>query len=148
MTLYMCLIDILVQIDHKGPNWTFLKMTFRVIPHLSYFRLVSHQRRYMMQLVWTALSYYWIMSIIKGKWAKPDLSDLGNDLSNNSIKSISWQLINIIPRKLYTTNTKKLSYCVWQNWKKVAKQTFSDLEQWPLELFNESILWQFISTIS
>ena len=30
--------EILAQIDHKGPNWTFLtlKMAFRVIPHLSY----------------------------------------------------------------------------------------------------------------
>ena len=28
--------EILAQIDHKGPNWTFLtlKMTFRVISHL------------------------------------------------------------------------------------------------------------------
>ena len=43
--------DILVQIDHKCPNWTFLtlKITFRVIQRLSYFRirLVSHQRRYL-----------------------------------------------------------------------------------------------------
>ena len=32
--------EILAEIDHKGPNWTFLtlKMTFRVIPYLSYFR--------------------------------------------------------------------------------------------------------------
>ena len=41
-----------ILIDHKGPNWTFLilKMTFRMILHLSYFRtgLVSHQRIYMM----------------------------------------------------------------------------------------------------
>ena len=72
MTLYMCFIEILVmvhtvseilaQIDHKGPNWTFLtlNMTYRVIPHLSYFRigLVSHQRRYMMQCIWAALRYY------------------------------------------------------------------------------------------
>ena len=45
--------EILAEIDHKGPNWTFLtlKMTFRVIPYLSYFRagLVSQQRSYMMQ---------------------------------------------------------------------------------------------------
>ena len=52
MTYYTCFIqtlilrctvyEILAQIDHKGPNWTFLtlKMTFRVIPHLSYFRTV------------------------------------------------------------------------------------------------------------
>ena len=58
MTLYMCFIETLVmactvsemssQIDHKGPNWTFLtlKMTFRVNPDLSYHRtgLVSQQR--------------------------------------------------------------------------------------------------------
>ena len=38
------------SIDHKGPNWAFLtlKMTFRVILQLSYFRtgLVSHQSSY------------------------------------------------------------------------------------------------------
>ena len=49
MTYYMYFIqtfiirctvsEILAEIDHKGPNWTFLtlKMTFRVIPYLSYF---------------------------------------------------------------------------------------------------------------
>ena len=91
--------EILAEIDHKGPNWPFLtlKMNFRVIPYLSYFRtgLVSQQRSYMMQSIWAALRYYWIISIIKVKWAKPDPSDLKNDLLN---KSISWQLINIIPR--------------------------------------------------
>ena len=63
MTYYMYFIqtfiirctvsEILAKIDHKGPNWTFLilKMTFRVIPYLSYFRagLLSQQRSYMMQ---------------------------------------------------------------------------------------------------
>ena len=51
MTWYMCFLEtlvkgctyfeILAQIYHKGPNWTFLKlkMTFRVIPNLSYFRI-------------------------------------------------------------------------------------------------------------
>ena len=46
MTYYMYFIqtfiirctvsEILAEIDHKGPNWTFLtlKMTFRVIPYL------------------------------------------------------------------------------------------------------------------
>ena len=29
--------------------------------------------------------------IIMGKWAKPDLSDLENDLLNNSMKSITYQ---------------------------------------------------------
>ena len=50
MTYYMCFIytlvitcivsDILVQIDYKGPNLTFLtfKMTFRVTAHHLYFR--------------------------------------------------------------------------------------------------------------
>ena len=42
-----------------------------------------------------------------GKWAKPDLSDLENDLLNNSMKTISSQLINIIPKKLYTRNKDK-----------------------------------------
>ena len=59
MTYYMyfiqtfiirCIVsEILAEIDHKGPNWTFLTliMTFRVIPYLSYFRagLVSQHKR-------------------------------------------------------------------------------------------------------
>ena len=59
MPLYACFIEtlviaytvseILAQIDHKGPNWTFLtlKMAFIVIQsYLLYFRteLASHQR--------------------------------------------------------------------------------------------------------
>ena len=43
--------EIFAEIDINDPNWTFLtlKMTFRVIPYLSYFRagLVSHPRSYM-----------------------------------------------------------------------------------------------------
>ena len=56
-----------------------------------------------------------------GKWAKPDLSDLENDLLDNSIKSISWQLTNIFPKKLYAKN-KMLSNRFWENWQKVEKQ--------------------------
>ena len=39
--LWLYMRFILAQIDHKGPNWTFLtlKMTFRVIPHLSYLQI-------------------------------------------------------------------------------------------------------------
>ena len=67
MTYYMYFIqtfiirctvsEILAEID--GYCIT-LKMTFRVIPYLSYFRagLVSQQRRYMMQQIWAALRYY------------------------------------------------------------------------------------------
>ena len=44
------------------------------------------------------------------KWAKPDLYDVDNNFSNNSIKSISWQLINIFPKKLYAKkNVIKIS---------------------------------------
>ena len=60
--------------------------------------------------------------IIMGKWVKPDLSDLENDILNNSLKSIFWQSINIIPKKLYRRNKEKLSDCFWENWQKVAKQ--------------------------
>ena len=123
MTVYMCFLetlviactvsDILAQIDLKGLNWIFLtlKMTFRVIAHLSYFRtgFVSHQRRYMIQDIFAALRYYWIISIIIAKWTKCDISDLENDLWNNSIKSRPWQLINIIPKKLYAKNKETLS---------------------------------------
>ena len=141
MTYYMyfiqtfiirCIVsEILAEIDHKGPNWTFLTliMTFRVIPYLSYFRagLVLQQKSYMMQYIWAALRYYWIISIIMGKWAKSDLSDLENDLLNNSMKTISWQLINIIPKKLYTRNKEKLSDRFWVNLQKVAKTAKFDL---------------------
>ena len=105
-------------------NLSDFKMTFKLNPYLSYFRtgLVSQQRSYMMQWIWAALRYYWIISIIMGKWAKLDLSDLENDLLNNSMKFISWQLINIIPKKLCTKNKEKLSNRFWENWQKVAKQ--------------------------
>ena len=150
MTYYMYFIqtfiiwctvsEILAEIDHKGPNWTFLtlKITFRVILYLSYFRagLVSQQRCYMMQYIWAALRCYWIISIIMGKWAKPDLSDLENDLLNNSMKSISWQFINIISKKLCTKNKEKLSKRFWENWQKVAKQPnltfFGPFRPWKL----------------
>ena len=71
-----------------------------------------------------------------GEWAKPDLSDLENDLSNNSMKSISWQLINIIPKKLYARyKDKKLSDRFWVNWQKVSKTAKFDLFQtfWTLK---------------
>ena len=122
--------EILAEIDYKGPNWTFrtLKMTFRVIPYLYLTTwLDSQQRRYLMQSIWAALRYYWIISIIMGKWAKPDFSDLENDLLYNSMKSISWQLINIIPKKLHARNKEKLSDHFWENWQKVAKTTKFDL---------------------
>ena len=105
LTILCTVSEILTEIDNKGLNWTFL--TFRVIPYLSYFRtgLVSQQRSYMMQIL-AELHYYWIMAIIMGQWAKPDLSYLETDLLNNSMKSISWQLINIIPRS-YIQEIKK-----------------------------------------
>ena len=60
--------------------------------------------------------------ILKLPEDKPDLSDLENDLLCNSMKYIYWQLINIIPKKLYTRNKEKLSDRFWENWQKVAKQ--------------------------
>ena len=70
-----------------------------------------------------------------GKWAKPDLSDLENDLLNNSMKSISWQLINIIQKKLYARNKEKLSDRFGENGQKVAKTAKFDLYQtfWTLK---------------
>ena len=72
------------------------------------------------EATWAALCYYWIISIIMGKWAEPDSYE--NDLLNNSMKSISGQLINITPKKLYTRHKEKLSDHFWENWQKVAKQ--------------------------
>ena len=42
-----------------------------------------------MQYIWAALELLLNNINNYGKWAKPDLSDLKNDLLNNSIKSIS-----------------------------------------------------------
>ena len=93
--------------------------------------------------MWAAPRYYWIISIIMGKWAKPDLSDLENDLLNNSMKSISWQLINIIPKKLYTRNKESYQNVfekigkTYQNSKILPFSDLSDLEKLPLEWFNQ-----------
>ena len=58
--------DIFAEIDLKDPNWTFLalKMTFGVIPYLSYFGtgFVSQQRSYMIH-VYGQLTCRWILSI-------------------------------------------------------------------------------------
>ena len=53
-----------------------------------------------------------------GKWAKSDLSNLENDLSNNTIKSISWTLNNIIPKKLYVKDKEKV---MWSFFVKIGK---------------------------
>ena len=125
MTYYMYIIqtlikrctisEILAEIDHKGPNLTFLtwKITFIVIPYHSYFRtgLVLQQRSYMMQYIWAALPYYWIIAIIMGKWAKPDLSDLENDL-NSSLDSWSTSSLRSCIqaiKKSYQTPLRKLA---------------------------------------
>ena len=97
MVIACTVSEILAQIDHPGPNWTYLtmKMTFRVITLHSYFGTVFilQQTSYMMQ------ECAWCM--------------MQNYLSNNSIKPISWQLINIIPNKL-------LSDHFWENCQKVT----------------------------
>ena len=103
---------IFAQIDDKGPYWTFLtfKMAFRVISYflffLGYIWFHTKEATWCYD-IWATLCYYWILSIIMGKWVKPDLSDN----KHNSIKSISWQLINIIPRKLYA---KVHQYPAWE----------------------------------
>ena len=133
-------------------NFLTLKMTFRVSPYLSYFRtgLVSQQRNHVMQSIWTALRYYWI---IMGKWAKSNLADLDNNLLNKSITSISWQLINFIPKKLYAKNKEKLSDHFWENLqKKSSKTAIFDIFRTfrTLKLYSDSIestFWQFISIL-
>ena len=52
---------------------------------------------------------------------------LANDLLNNSIKSISSQLINIIPKKLYAKNKEKLPDCFEQIAEKYPNLSLSDL---------------------
>ena len=65
--------------------------------------------------------HIWLTLCISYKlWS--NLSDVENDLLNNSMKSISWQLINIIPKKLCARNKGKLSDSFWENLQKVAKQ--------------------------
>ena len=83
-----------------------------------------------------------------GKWAKSDLADLENDLWNNSMKSISWQLINTIQKKLYTRNNEKLSHRFWDNWqKKLQKKKqiwplsdLLDLEKWHSCINREKVI--------
>ena len=95
---------------------------------------------------WAGFYYYCIISIIVGKWTQADLSGLENDLLNNSIKSISWQLINIIPNTLYAKNKEKLPDCFehiaekYQNSPIWPFSDLSDIEKLPLERFNQIVL--------
>ena len=123
-------------IDHQCANWTFLtlKITFRMNPYLSYFRtgLVSPQISYMMQYIWAALHYYWIISIIMWKWAKPDFLTLKMTFWiiqwNPSLDS--WSISS--PRSCIQEILRKLS--------KISKTIspiwpFPDLSKWPLDRF-------------
>ena len=59
------------------------------------------------------------------KRVKDDLSDLVNDISRDSIKSISWELIHIVPKKhvlnsfwencLQVTNEPNLTFPIFKN---------------------------------
>ena len=123
--IILCTVsDLLVEIDHKGPNWTFLtlKMTFRVIPYLSYFRtgLVSQQRSYMMQYIWAAL------------W---NISKEFNEIHLLTVDQYH-------PKNLYTREKDNLSDRFWENWQKVAKQPnltymyFGPFEPWKFGALN------------
>ena len=125
-------------------NWTFLtlKITFRVIPHLSY---LGQDWLPNTEATWCNKfeqhCFYWIISIIMGKLGKPDLYDLENNLQNNSMKSIfEWQLINIIPKSLLRNVIRQFFL---ENCQKVSKYPYfpfsdlSDLARWPLERFNQ-----------
>ena len=94
---------------------------------------------YILEQDWAALYYYCIISIIVGKWTKPNLE---NDLLNNSIKSISW-FDQYHPNKLYAKNKEKLLDCFEQITEKYQNNQiwhFSDLEKLPLERFNQILL--------
>ena len=64
--------------------------------------------------------------MLVGKWTKVEIFGLENDLLNNSIKSTSWQLINIIPNKLYAKNKEKLPDC----FEKIAEK-YQNNQIWP-----------------
>ena len=128
MTYYMYFIqtfiirctvsEILAKIDHK-PFWPWKWP----LEWFHTFHILGQDWFHNKEATWcNKFGQDWIISIIMGKWAKSDLSDLENDLLNNSMKSISWQLINIIPKKLYARNKEKLSECFWENWQNVSKQ--------------------------
>ena len=119
--------------NHSSRPWEviyghYLKMTFRVIT----FHILGQNWFHNKEATWCNK---FGQHLIMGKLAKPDLSDLENDILNNSMKSISWQLINIIPKKLYTRNKEKLSDRFRENWQKVAKTAKFDLYQtfWTLK---------------
>ena len=153
--IILCTVsEILAEIDHWGPNWTFLtlKMTFRVIPYLLYFMtwLVAQQRSYIMQYIWAELCYYWITSIIMGKWATYDLSDLENDVLMKSIFD-SWSISS--PRNCIYKNERKIIRPLLRKLAKSSKTAKFDLFQTFRTLKNDlssdsikSICWQFNST--
>ena len=139
MTWYKCFIEtlviacavyeILAQIDQIGPFWPW-KL------HLEWFHTFH--------ILWSDRISLLLNNINNhGKMGQTWLSDLEIDLLNNSIKSISWQLINIISKKLYAKDKEKLSDHFWKNCQTVEKYQnliFSDLldhAKIPLELFNK-----------
>ena len=50
------------------------------------------------------------------KWAKPDLSDLGNDLLSDSIKSFSSQFVITIMGKPHAKTEEKVTEQILNNW--------------------------------
>ena len=149
--------EIFAKIDHKGPNWTFLTlhMTFKVIPHLSYFRtvLVSQQRGYLMQYIWAALCYLGIKSLIMGNGTNLTFLTLKVTFwiiqSNSSLDS--WSISS--PRSCIPKIKNKFSDQFWENCQKVTKYPiWPFLTIWTLnnDLYCDSIksiFWQSIITI-
>ena len=102
--------DILTQIDHKSTNWTFLilKVTYKVIQHHSSFEdsiKITPMKLY--DAIKLGSTLLLLNNIKIWNWSKADLSDL--DRLSNSIKCISWQLINIILNKPYAKEGNKLN---------------------------------------
>ena len=139
--------EILAKIDHKGPNWTFLtlKMTFRVIPYLSYFRaglvFINKEATWCNKFGQHFVTN-WIISIIMGKWAKSDLSTLkmtfwiiqwNPSLDSWSISSPRSCIQEI--KKSYQNAFEKIGK-TYQNSKIWPFSDLSALWKWHLEWFN------------
>ena len=85
---------------HMSSNWTFLALKMSDCKPFIFYDRIGFTRRMRhgsinFDSTYSVTGYYWKNIDNYGKWAKPDLSYLENYLLKYSIKSISWQLINI-----------------------------------------------------
>ena len=80
------------------------------------------------------------------KWAKPDLSNLENDIYSNSIKSVSSQFISTTLGKFHAQREKVTEQILikWSILGKIEDLDLSYIEKWHLEQFNQIQYWSVV----